>query len=475
MTTNESVSRRTNMVKPGDTVEALVQALLKGRSGDLEKLRAIWMWVTHHIGIECEEVSGYSKGAGYKLGAHFSGNGDHAWNGVRLEGRWHLLDSTWGAGNTSKNSSKFKFEYNEFYFLTHPALFAGDHFPLDAKWQLLTPPISLKQFENTVHLRSGFYNSGLLTTHPGNSLIQSDGKTTVTVQSSSPALFLPKLNGQHNCGGIMTLRPDGMNLDVYPESTGLHTLEIFAKAGDSAKDGDYTLVCEYQLRCRAVARETRPPTNLDNPVGPSWLTERKGLLEPSQRDPVVFAADGRCSFGFRVAAGVHLTAKLSAAAFPVTDDEQNRHVFRSRRGDRVDHRAQVPKAGLYVFKVYTKDKEEAVTYDYACNYLVSCTNPKVRWPVYPLRYAAWKDQYELVEPLAGVLPANRKVQFKMRIPDVSQVSVGGEDTHDLSLDADGYWTGFYSTGGCKDVNVMIQVSPGDRSRSFVLNYQVEIQ
>ncbi|XP_061118087.1 kyphoscoliosis peptidase-like [Conger conger] len=500
-------------VRPRDTVEALVQELLKGASSDLEKLRAIWTWVTHHIeydvealrnpglrmsnaadvlktgkgvcagyaglfqemcrgaGIQCETVSGYAKGLGYKLGKHFSGDTNHAWNAVRLGGSWHLLDSTWGAGTVRE---KFTFRYNEFYFLTHPALFVGNHFPEDAKWQMLAPQLSLKQYENMSHKESAFYNLGLLSAEPTESPIMSDGKTTITVQSSSPMLFLHDLNGKRNCG-IMTLRSYGMNLDVYPESTGLHTLQIYAKAGDSGEKEKYSLVCSYQLQCQAVSREMRLPAHLDNPVGPGWHSERKGLHEPSQRDPVVLSADGRCLFRFRVAPGLELMAMLSAASFSMTDEQQRRHVFLSRREDWVDFKVQVPRAGLYVFKVYAKDRAEAENYGYVCNYLISCADPQVRWPVYPLRYASWESEYELVEPLTGVLPANRTVQFKMRIPRVSLVKVVGRNTHGLRLDADGYWTGSFNTAGCKDVKVMIELNSNKRILFSILNYQVETQ
>lgn len=266
-----------------------------------------------------------------------------------------------------------------------------------------------------------------------------------------------------------------MSLDIYPASTGWHILEIYAKAGDCEEKETYTLVCTYQLQCRAVTKEMRPPADLDNPVGPSWVSERKGLCEPSQENPIVLTQDGRCSFRFRVAAHLDLMAMLTAATFSMTDDQQRRHVFLSKRGDWVDFKVQIPRAGLYVFAVYAKDKAKTGSYGFACNYLISCTNPRVRWPVYPLRYATWKDEYELVEPLAGVLPANREVQFKMKVPHVSQVLVGDSETNDLSQDADGYWTGYCNTGGCKDINIMIQVNPSDRSLSFILNYQVEAQ
>lgn len=56
--------------------------------------------------------------------------------------------------------------YNEFYFLTHPALFIEDHFPDNKNWQLLKPPQSLRQFENNMYHKSEFYNKGMLSAHP---------------------------------------------------------------------------------------------------------------------------------------------------------------------------------------------------------------------------------------------------------------------------------------------------------------------
>lgn len=60
-------------------------------------------------GIQCMKLSGYSKGYGYTIGQVFKGDSSHAWNAVYLEGRWHLLDSTWGSGTVDKTSDKFTF------------------------------------------------------------------------------------------------------------------------------------------------------------------------------------------------------------------------------------------------------------------------------------------------------------------------------------------------------------------------------
>jgi len=56
------------------------------------------------------KLSGYSKGYGYKIGQTFQGNSDHAWNAVYLDGRWHLLDSTWGSGTVDDALTKFTFK-----------------------------------------------------------------------------------------------------------------------------------------------------------------------------------------------------------------------------------------------------------------------------------------------------------------------------------------------------------------------------
>lgn len=60
-------------------------------------------------GIQCMKLSGYSKGYGYKMGQTFTGDSDHAWNAVYLDGRWHLLDSTWGSGAVDDSFTKFTF------------------------------------------------------------------------------------------------------------------------------------------------------------------------------------------------------------------------------------------------------------------------------------------------------------------------------------------------------------------------------
>ncbi|XP_077779636.1 kyphoscoliosis peptidase-like [Podarcis muralis] len=181
----EELDAYAQKVNVKDSVENLVSVLLQKAHSDLEKVRAIWMWICHHIeydmeafydeakraseaadvlqsgkgictgycglfeemcsiaGIQCKTLSGYCIGYGYKAEQVIEEYKSHVWSTVHLDGRWHLLDSTWGSGCVD-DKGNFTFRYSEFYFLTHPALFIEDHFPDDPRWQLLKQTLRLE-------------------------------------------------------------------------------------------------------------------------------------------------------------------------------------------------------------------------------------------------------------------------------------------------------------------------------------------
>ena len=65
----------------------------------------------------------------------------HAWNVVKLEDKWQLLDVTWANGFVNEKNSYVK-KFSDKYFLASPADFVKDHWPLDPMWQLLEHPTS---------------------------------------------------------------------------------------------------------------------------------------------------------------------------------------------------------------------------------------------------------------------------------------------------------------------------------------------
>ena len=169
------------------SLTALARYLTANFKKDEDKARAIFRWVTDRIGydvdsfrsntvtnykcrsdvvfktrkavcsgyvnIYCElcrqsrmqtqVINGYCKGFGY--GSVPLQQRRHAWVGIRINGKWKLVDPTWSAGSVSQNY-EYKKRFDALYFLTEPELFVFSHYPATKGWQLLRTPLTSKQF-----------------------------------------------------------------------------------------------------------------------------------------------------------------------------------------------------------------------------------------------------------------------------------------------------------------------------------------
>ncbi|KAG9494525.1 hypothetical protein GDO78_002051 [Eleutherodactylus coqui] len=345
--------------------------VLRTRKGVCAGYASIFQHMCSIAGLKCKQVSGFSKGAGYKIGQKIPDDTNHAWNMIYLEGSWHLLDSTWGAGNVDDDISKFTFEYNELYFLTHPAIFIRDHLPKEPDCQLLKTCVTHEQYEKTVCPEHDYYNLHMVSCHPKTCVIETvKGKASIAIESSCRMKFFFELN-KTKTEGLLKLRDNGMNLDVYPQKYGQHILSIFASREDS--DGIYKCIINYRVDCSFVDTSMIIPKCLINSVGPSWISEKAGLFNPTQLDPVIYTDDGCCTISFRTKKMVKISVELRS------DDMQTmpNHVILSEKKDKVEFIVRLPRAGAYALLVF-----DDVT-GYICNYLLNCSNPAVKWPPFP--------------------------------------------------------------------------------------------
>ncbi|XP_018410826.1 PREDICTED: uncharacterized protein LOC108786100 [Nanorana parkeri] len=290
---------------------------------------------------------------------------------VYLEGRWHLLDTTWGAGHVDENISKFTFQYNEFYFLTHPALFIGEHYPEQADYQLLDPKVTSKEFEQFVHHRSHFYNLGLISSQPEAAVIETDkGKATITIAGQHKMEYIFSLNETEDMG-LLRLMEHEARVYVYPLKTGQQVIQIYAKRLYLVEA--YQLVVDYRIHCKSLDSKIKIPKCLHNPAGPSWLSEESGLLHPSHNDPIIYTEDGLCTISFTSGKELKLTANLR------TDEVKTilNHIMQRVQDKMVEFSVYLPQAGTYVLQIFESSK------GYLCNYLIICQNTKVKWPPYP--------------------------------------------------------------------------------------------
>jgi transglutaminase/protease-like cytokinesis protein 3 len=94
------------------------------------------------VDIECEVVSGYAKGFGYYGGRIPEAN--HAWNAVKVNNEWKLIDVTWGSGSVDSEGEDLVYIplLSLRYLFPDPKEYIVDHLPEDPKWQLLKEPIT---------------------------------------------------------------------------------------------------------------------------------------------------------------------------------------------------------------------------------------------------------------------------------------------------------------------------------------------
>ncbi|RYH75439.1 hypothetical protein EVU94_00310 [Flavobacteriaceae bacterium 144Ye] len=111
--------------------------------------------------IECVIVDGYGRSVSANVEALDFAN--HSWNAVKLNNKWYLCDATWSSG-FSINTNFIK-DYNDGYFLTDPILFAKNHFPLNKKW-FLNDSLANTKFTPQAIVYGETFKHKIIPTHP---------------------------------------------------------------------------------------------------------------------------------------------------------------------------------------------------------------------------------------------------------------------------------------------------------------------
>ncbi len=115
--------------------EDIAQKTLRSKKGVCQGYATLYEIVAQKAGLEAVMVTGTSKSHPAHIGAA-PGASDHAWNAVKINGQWKLLDCTWGAGVVTGEKPAFAFKFNDAYFFAEPDTFFLNHFPDDKKWLL---------------------------------------------------------------------------------------------------------------------------------------------------------------------------------------------------------------------------------------------------------------------------------------------------------------------------------------------------
>lgn len=272
----------------GKSTRELAKLLSQYATTDLDKARIIYSWIAYHIDYDVENflqgtiksvtseevlksrkavcdgysklykdlatkmglsaivIEGYAKGYGYNYLAQDRLNQtNHAWNAVKINQSWYLIDSTWGAGFIQDN--KFIRKFDNFYFAPAPEALIFSHFPDNSEWQLIERKYTGEDFLNFPKFSPDFFELELKLISPFQNNIATDNHTQIIIAAPKDIVATAQLvlNNQELDTKYLQINRNNnlLIIDADFPVEGNYQLNIFAKKNQ--QEGSYPHIMTY--------------------------------------------------------------------------------------------------------------------------------------------------------------------------------------------------------------------------------------
>lgn len=136
--------------------DKLVAAMFLNKTGVCEEYAQSFKKICDLLGIEAEVIKGYTRNSANEIGTTASTT-NHAWNAVKINGDWLLLDATWAAGYN--NGDKWIREFNDYFFDIPKHKILKTHYADNSLWVLRFGRMSLDEFYQQPIYSPVFLNS----------------------------------------------------------------------------------------------------------------------------------------------------------------------------------------------------------------------------------------------------------------------------------------------------------------------------
>ena len=211
--------------------------------------------------VESRIVHGLSRSGEGRIGREMTMHRDgHAWIAVKWDGKWHLLEPTWGAGSVA--SGRFQASFSWEWFDFEPEIAIYSHIPEQDEMQLLRSSVSVSKIQQAASLSRDFFKAVDLPPLPlvSGSVTQSSNASALAwklrpgFRIAADAVLVG--GGGKQTAQVFTL-PSGVTELRFPGLlSGTYTVSIFV-----GETGQKTLQqCGYfQLKQMGTSTTARPP------------------------------------------------------------------------------------------------------------------------------------------------------------------------------------------------------------------------
>jgi hypothetical protein len=250
------------------------EAVLQTRRSVCDGYANLFFALGRSAGLEVVKIYGSAKGAGDLSGTIPRAN--HAWNAVRFDGQWHLVDSTWGAGVLE--GRRFIRRFEPFYFATRPEHAIYSHFPQQKRWQQLSQTLSYQAFLALPKLYPAFFRLGLDPSAYPKAPIHAEAQLRLRLDKPHGLFFMTSLTWTGRTYTKSVYR-DGV-LHAQLDYPGEYQVMLYASA---KRWGTHKAVGQF----RVLARGDKRPENIQ-PVffRPCWkLTKSRSIKSCKLQTP----------------------------------------------------------------------------------------------------------------------------------------------------------------------------------------------
>ena len=207
----------------------------KNKTGVCEEYAQSFKKICDLLNIEAEVLKGYVRNSAKEIGV-MPNTTNHAWNAVKVDGKWIILDATWAAGFL--RNGKWIRKFNTYYFDMPKDKIFKTHYPDDNLWVLRFGRMSLEEFYNQPIYKKTFLSlkAELLSPKKGIIYLTPNENITLKFKNLDPKLLVfytikgnnlvqkPKLVTENNITTLTIKNPNrNTNITLYiNKSDALH-------------------------------------------------------------------------------------------------------------------------------------------------------------------------------------------------------------------------------------------------------------
>ncbi len=199
------------------------QTVFRTRKGVCTGYARLMQALGNAVGLEVAYITGDYR----TLNGSLSGEG-HAWNGIKINDKWYLMDVTWDAGYV--NGSQYVKHYRTNYLLTPPEVMIMTHLPNDPGWQLLPRPLSSPEFVRQPTLQPEFFAEGFRLISPKRSDVKVLKSIDIQLENSKNRWIMAEVVPEGNRQSFLCSPPTRQTSRIPCSLPGIgrHEIRLFS-------------------------------------------------------------------------------------------------------------------------------------------------------------------------------------------------------------------------------------------------------